>query len=465
MNDIYSMHNLTFRLIVDDDLVDEDTMFKLLFPLIKKIDGGSAMYNLVVDKLSSKPSNLYASAEVTTEIENFIKYTKDSKWRLGYYSRSLNKYKKILKFTERNAYLVVDDKNKSLNLYVDELQSVEGFSVVQELITEIIKLLYIKHMETEGYILVHAACVEYNHQGFLIIGDSGAGKTTILLHLLDEESSFCIANDSVFIKNKGGRIYAVSLPYFFNIRLNSLNLYKKLVIHQKIDNANHYINSYNDKVTFFHKDLVLNNKSGVYVDQIIFPIWNNSNMSYITELNWDECFKIIKSNIKSPTNCFINGLNIKHSKNFNLTSSEIYLLINTLLENTLNHRLSFGKDIYSFIKNEYKNYLSINQEYVEVIVDRPIGFVNEFGNVYNINYGYIPNIIGGDGEEQDAYIIDSQINKPINRYTGKLIAIVYRKDDVETKWIISNEKYNEIEIYDKIKFIENFFDSKVILCN
>jgi len=95
-------------------------------------------------------------------------------------------------------------------------------------------------------------------------------------------------------------------------------------------------------------------------------------------------------------------------------------------------------------------------EKVAVIVDRPIGYTDEFGNIYSINYGYIPGVIGGDGEEQDAYILD--IDYPIDKYQGEVIAIIHRRNDVEDKWVVSNQKYLKSEIIQKVDFIERYFD-------
>ena len=47
-------------------------------------------------------------------------------------------------------------------------------------------------------------------------------------------------------------------------------------------------------------------------------------------------------------------------------------------------------------------------ETVEMIIDRPIGYVHVTKGVtlhYTINYGYIPGVMGGDGEEQDVYLM------------------------------------------------------------
>ena len=39
---------------------------------------------------------------------------------------------------------------------------------------------------------------------------------------------------------------------------------------------------------------------------------------------------------------------------------------------------------------------------VDIIIDRPIGYIHRKENyalTYPINYGYIPDVLGGDGEE------------------------------------------------------------------
>jgi inorganic pyrophosphatase len=96
---------------------------------------------------------------------------------------------------------------------------------------------------------------------------------------------------------------------------------------------------------------------------------------------------------------------------------------------------------------------------VHVIVDRPKGYTDKYGNVYPINYGYISGIIGGDNEEQDAYILD--VDAPIKEYDGKVIAIIFRNDDVETKWVVANEPFRKEQILEKVSFMEKYFDSHI----
>ncbi len=82
---------------------------------------------------------------------------------------------------------------------------------------------------------------------------------------------------------------------------------------------------------------------------------------------------------------------------------------------------------------------------------------------YPINYGYIKGIIAPDGEEQDAYILG--VDKPVEKFTGKVIAIIHRLDDIEDKWVVcpENMTFSKEEIEEKVMFQEQFFNMKIIL--
>lgn len=101
---------------------------------------------------------------------------------------------------------------------------------------------------------------------------------------------------------------------------------------------------------------------------------------------------------------------------------------------------------------------------VTVTVDRPLGsFHPEYKNLYYpVNYGYVKGISAPDGEEQDAYIIG--VNKPVQEFTGKLIAVVHRRDDVEEKWVVAPEGlvFHKKEIEEQIKFQEQYFRPEII---
>lgn len=102
---------------------------------------------------------------------------------------------------------------------------------------------------------------------------------------------------------------------------------------------------------------------------------------------------------------------------------------------------------------------------VTVTVDRPMGSYHpEHRDMYYpINYGYIEGIMAPDGEEQDAYIIG--VDRPVEKFTGRIIAIVHRFDDVEEKWVVCPDgvTFDKSEIEKQIEFQERFFDSEVIM--
>ncbi len=102
---------------------------------------------------------------------------------------------------------------------------------------------------------------------------------------------------------------------------------------------------------------------------------------------------------------------------------------------------------------------------VTVTVDRPLGSFHPKHHdlYYPINYGYIAGIMAPDGEEQDAYILGVDI--PVNTFTGKVIAIIHRNDDVENKWVVAPDGFNfTMEmIAASTRFQEQYFDSYIEL--
>lgn len=102
---------------------------------------------------------------------------------------------------------------------------------------------------------------------------------------------------------------------------------------------------------------------------------------------------------------------------------------------------------------------------VTVTVDRPMGsFHPEHNDIfYPINYGYIEGAIAPDGEEQDAYILG--VDKAVEKFTGKIIAIIHRLDDAEDKWVVcpENKTFSKEEIAQQVRFQEQFFKTEIIV--
>lgn len=102
---------------------------------------------------------------------------------------------------------------------------------------------------------------------------------------------------------------------------------------------------------------------------------------------------------------------------------------------------------------------------ITVIIDRPLGSCHpDYTDMYYpVNYGYVEGIMAPDGEEQDVYVLG--VDYPVKEFTGRIIAIIRRSDDVEEKWVAAPEKMNftKEEIWEQINFQEQYFQSETIM--
>ena len=100
---------------------------------------------------------------------------------------------------------------------------------------------------------------------------------------------------------------------------------------------------------------------------------------------------------------------------------------------------------------------------VTVTVDRPLGSRHpDYSDmIYPINYGYVKGLMAADGEEQDAYIIG--IDTPVPEFTGRVIAIIHRFDDIEDKLVVAPDDVvlSKSEIINKTRFQEKYFKIEV----
>ena len=101
---------------------------------------------------------------------------------------------------------------------------------------------------------------------------------------------------------------------------------------------------------------------------------------------------------------------------------------------------------------------------VDIKIDCPMGYVHKKENyclTYPINYGYIPDVLGGDGEELDVYLLG--VNEPVTEYTAKIIGIAHREDDVEDKLVAApvGLNFTKEEIERAIHFQERYYKTTI----
>ena len=131
-----------------------------------------------------------------------------------------------------------------------------------------------------------------------------------------------------------------------------------------------------------------------------------------------------------------------------------------------------GLNVYRFVSKTREGALSDGQreeliramlgKTVHIVIDRPIGYVHVKNGItfhYPVNYGYIPGLMAGDGDEQDVYILG--VDEPLEEFTGRIIGVVRRKDDNEDKLVAAPEGvlFHQGQIAEAVHFVEQYFDS------
>lgn len=113
------------------------------------------------------------------------------------------------------------------------------------------------------------------------------------------------------------------------------------------------------------------------------------------------------------------------------------------------------------MKNKALDYLNL---LIDVVIDRPLNSLHpKHGFKYEVNYGFIPNTVAADGEELDAYVL--KVEKPLNKFRGKCVAIIHRVNDDDDKLVVipeDTENISDEEIKRLTYFQEQYFKSEII---
>lgn len=116
--------------------------------------------------------------------------------------------------------------------------------------------------------------------------------------------------------------------------------------------------------------------------------------------------------------------------------------------------------VYTLRKALVNSYLG---KTVKIKIDRPLGSTHpkHADIIYPINYGYIPNVLGGDGEDLDVYLLG--VDQPVTEQTARIIAIVHRHNDVEDKLVAALEgmSFTQEEVAEAIYFQEQYYESEI----
>jgi len=100
---------------------------------------------------------------------------------------------------------------------------------------------------------------------------------------------------------------------------------------------------------------------------------------------------------------------------------------------------------------------------VRIQMDRPLGSCHpDHGFQYLLNYGFVPGTRAPDGEELDAYLLG--VDEPVERFTGRCIAVIHRLDDDDDKLVLAPEgmAFADEDIRRLTHFQEQWFTSVIL---
>ncbi len=121
------------------------------------------------------------------------------------------------------------------------------------------------------------------------------------------------------------------------------------------------------------------------------------------------------------------------------------------------------KDGITSVPMEYLMAEDALGRHVTVMVDRPYGSLHPHypDTEYPCNYGYVEEVLAGDGEFQDAYVIG--VYEPVETFSGVVAAVIYRRNDCESKWVVTQDgTCDRQEVIDTVGVIEQYFDTRII---
>ena len=163
-----------------------------------------------------------------------FKYAPVKKMVIGkkhYYVHDIQKYDCLTCF---------DLENKTTYFYHEHI--INDYSYIRNLVREPIVAQY----QELRYVTLHASACSINDKGILMPGPKGAGKSTLMIHLLENGANF-IGNDGVLCKRENNSIVLTAIPQ--SVRLTKETIRNSRILSDYFGDKVH-CDFINDKIEF-----------------------------------------------------------------------------------------------------------------------------------------------------------------------------------------------------------------------
>lgn len=149
-----------------------------------------------------------------------------------------------------------------------------------------------------------------------------------------------------------------------------------------------------------------------------------------------------------------------------LTMDEALHLIRDVMHDTVQRQYFQARDLAAIKAYRVWQCQNALNQMIDVLIDRPLGsrHPRHPDMIYPVNYGYVPDVMGGDGAPQDVYVLG--VDEPKERMEHlRVIAAYHRFHDGEDKWIAAPEgmRFSKEEILRTIHFTEQYFEGELIV--
>ena len=188
-------------------------------------------------------------------------------------------------------------------------------------ISRVVRDLSSRYLADQGWGIFHAGGVHFNDRNYIIIGNSGAGKTSLIIAMIAAGAAY-ISNERVFVKVIEGQVHFLCFPMPIAVGLGTMVQYPELIKYIREPQFLKYpprrmdidwIHSHpeykwsdlEDKPQFLPEDLTENfsNTKGVaggIIDGLIVPSFQKNQKVSSELLSKDEVLGIIRENWFDP---------------------------------------------------------------------------------------------------------------------------------------------------------------------
>lgn len=131
---------------------------------------------------------------------------------------------KILFDEEYNVFYFVSKNIRKITILAHSVKSIGFRTALGRIITE----LAMNYSRASGGHFIHSAALSYRGEGIMIAGPKNAGKTSLLIYLLQKLSAKFISNDRVLVSHNGATPFIYGMPTVITVSEKSLQMFPRL---------------------------------------------------------------------------------------------------------------------------------------------------------------------------------------------------------------------------------------------